>query len=52
MKIVNLIDAGFFELKNAGDTEKDIEKVFEKIDLSDLTLEDMIKQGLKYLSRN
>lgn len=28
MKIVNLIDAGIFELKNAGDTEKDIEKVF------------------------
>lgn len=39
-------------LQVLGYNKKDIEKVFEKIDLSNLTLEDMIKQGLKYLSRN
>ena len=39
-------------LQVLGYNRKDIEKVFEKIDLSSLTLEDMIKQGLKYLSRN
>ena len=39
-------------LQVLGYNRKDIEKVFEKIDLSNLTLEDMIKQGLKYLSRN
>ena len=39
-------------LQVLGYNRRDIEKVFEKIDLSNLTLEDMIKQGLKYLSRN
>ena len=39
-------------LQVLGYNRKDIEKAFEKIDLSNLTLEDMIKQGLKYLSRN
>lgn len=39
-------------LQVLGYNKKDIEKVFEKIDTEDLTLEEMIKQGLKYLSRN
>ena len=39
-------------LQVLGYNKKDIEKVFEKIDLDNLSLEEMIKQGLKYLSRN
>ena len=39
-------------LQVLGYNRKDIEKSFEKLNLSNLTLEDMIKQGLKYLSRN
>lgn len=37
-------------LQVLGYNRKDIEKVFEKIEIEKLTLEDMIKQGLKYLS--
>lgn len=37
-------------LQVLGYNRRDIEKVFEKIELDNLTLEDMIKQGLKYLS--
>lgn len=37
-------------LQVLGYNRKDIEKVFEKIETDKLTLEDMIKQGLKYLS--
>lgn len=39
-------------LQVLGYNRKDIEKSFEKLNLSNLTLEDIIKQGLKYLSRN
>ena len=46
------LDEAISALQVLGYNRKDIEKVFEKIDLSNLTLEDMIKQGLKYLSRN
>ena len=46
------LDEAVSALQVLGYNRRDIEKVFEKIDLSNLTLEDMIKQGLKYLSRN
>lgn len=46
------LDEAISALQVLGYNRKDIEKVFEKIDLSNLLLEDMIKQGLKYLSRN
>ena len=39
-------------LQVLGYNRKDIEKVFEQIELEDLSLEEMIKLGLKYLSRN
>ena len=39
-------------LQVLGYNRRDIEKAFDKIDLNNLSLEDMIKQGLKYLSRN
>ena len=46
------IDEAICALKVLGYTRKDIEKVFEKIELSNLTVEEIIKQGLKYLSRS
>ena len=46
------VDEAISALQVLGYNRRDIEKVFEQIDLSNLTLEDMIKQGLKYLSRN
>ena len=46
------LDEAISALQVLGYNRRDIENVFEKIDLSNLTLEDMIKQGLKYLSRN
>lgn len=46
------LDEAISALQVLGYNRRDIERVFEKIDLSNLTLEDMIKQGLKYLSRN
>ena len=46
------LDEAISALQVLGYNRRDIEKVFEKIDLGNLTLEDMIKQGLKYLSRN
>lgn len=39
-------------LQVLGYTKKEIEKVFEKIDTKNLELEEIIKQGLKYLGRN
>ena len=39
-------------LQVLGYNRKDIEKVFEKLDISGLKLEEIIKLGLKYLSRN
>ena len=46
------IDEATSALQVLGYNRKDIEKVFENIELENLSLEDMIKQGLKYLSRN
>ena len=46
------LDEAISALQVLGYNRKDIEKVFEKIELDNLTLEDMIKKGLKYLSRN
>lgn len=46
------IDEAIAALQVLGYNRKDIEKVFENIELENLSLEDMIKQGLKYLSRN
>lgn len=47
-----VVDEAISALQVLGYNRRDIEKAFEKIDLSNLPLEDMIKQGLKYLSRN
>ena len=56
--IVNKVEVNNEEVNEAisalqvlGYTKKDIEKVFEKIELENLSLEEMIKVGLKYLSR-
>ena len=46
------IDEAISALQVLGYTRKDIEKAFENIDLESLSLEDMIKLGLKYLSRS
>jgi len=46
------LDEAISALQVLGYNRKDIEKVFEKIELTNLTLEEMIKQGLKYLARN
>lgn len=47
-----VIDEAISALQVLGYNRKDIEKVFEKIELDNLSIEEMIKQGLKYLSRN
>lgn len=39
-------------LQVLGYTKKEVEKVFEKIDVKNLELEEIIKQALKYLSRS
>ena len=39
-------------LQVLGYTRKEIEKVFEKINVKDLELEEIIKQALKYLAKN
>ena len=46
------LDEAISALQVLGYNRKDIEKVFEKIELDNLSLEDMIKLGLKYLSRS
>ena len=46
------LDEAITALQVLGYNRRDIEKAFEKIELNDMKLEDMIKQGLKYLSRN
>ena len=46
------LDEAISALQVLGYNRRDIEKAFEKIELNDIKLEDMIKQGLKYLSRN
>jgi len=39
-------------LQVLGYTKKEVEKVFEKIDIQNLEIEEIIKQALKYLGRN
>ena len=46
------LDEAITALQVLGYNRRDIEKAFETIELNDMKLEDMIKQGLKYLSRN
>ena len=46
------LDEAISALQVLGYNRRDIEKVFDKIDLNNLSLEEMIKHGLKYLSRN
>ena len=46
------IDEAISALQVLGYNRKDIEKVFEKIELDNLSLEGIIKLGLKYLSRS
>ena len=46
------LDEAISALQVLGYNRKDIEKVFEKLDISGLKLEEIIKLGLKYLSRN
>lgn len=48
----NAVDEAISALQVLGYNRKEIEKVFEKMELDSLNLEEMIKQGLKYLSRN
>lgn len=46
------IDEAISALQVLGYNRKDIEKVFEKLDIGGLKLEEIIKLGLKHLSRN
>lgn len=46
------LDEAISALQVLGYNRKDIEKVFEQLDISGLKLEEIIKLGLKYLSRN
>jgi len=46
------LDEAVSALQVLGYNRKDIEKVFEKLDISGLKLEEIIKLGLKYLSRS
>lgn len=46
------LDEAISALQVLGYNRKDIEKVFEKLDISGLKLEEIIKLGLKHLSRN
>ena len=46
------LDEAITALQVLGYNRRNIEKAFEKIELNDMKSEDMIKQGLKYLSRN
>ncbi len=47
----NKVDEAISALQVLGYTRKEIEKVFEVIDIKKLELEEIIKQSLKYLSR-
>ena len=46
------LDEAISALQVLGYNRKDIEKVFEQLDVSELKLEEIIKLGLKYLARN
>lgn len=46
------LDEAISALQVLGYNRKDIEKIFEKLDISGLKLEEIIKLGLKHLSRN
>lgn len=45
------IEEAISALQVLGYNKKEIEKVFEKLDLNEMSLEEMIKQGLLYLSK-
>ena len=45
------MDEAISALQVLGYNRRDIEKVFEKLDISELKLEELIKLGLKYLSK-
>jgi Holliday junction resolvasome RuvABC DNA-binding subunit len=45
------VDEAITALQVLGYLRKDIEKALEKIDLTDLSLEDIIKKGLVMLSK-
>ena len=45
------LDEAISALQVLGYNRKDVEKVFEKLDISGLKLEEIIKLGLKYLSK-
>ena len=44
------IDEAISALQVLGYNKREIEKVFEKLELNELSLEEIIKQGLQYLS--
>ena len=44
------IDEAISALQVLGYNKREIEKVFEKLELNELSLEELIKEGLKYLS--
>lgn len=46
------VEEAISALQVLGYNKREIEKVFEKLDISGLKLEEIIKLGLKYLSRN
>ena len=48
----NNLNEAIAALQVLGYTKREIEKVFEKINVKDLELEEIIKQSLKYLSKN
>lgn len=55
VKIVHnseIVEEAIQALQILGYNKKEIEKVFEKIDFANMTVEEIIKLGLKYLSNN
>jgi len=46
------LDEAIAALQILGYSKKEIEKVFEKVDISNMVVEELIKLGLKYLSNN
>ena len=46
------IEEAIAALQVLGYTKKEIEKAFEKVDIQNLELEELIKMGLKYLGKN
>ena len=46
-----LLEEAMSALQVLGYNKREIEKVFEKLDLKELSLEEIIKKGLLYLSK-